>query len=312
MRRDDYMKIKVVFMGSSEIALKPLKKLIEKYDVVGVVTREDAKVGRKKQLTMTPVKKLALENNIKVLTPANIKLEYEEVIKLSPDVIVTCAYGQIIPKQILDFPKYGCINIHASLLPKYRGGAPIQRAILNGEEYTGITIMYMDEGMDTGDIISMERLKIENNDTLSTLSEKLSVLGANMIDAELPNIINGTNERKKQDNALATFAPIIKKEDELLDFNKTSIEVYNKIRGLNPNPYAYFKMNGKIIKVYESILLDEKSEGPGKINLTKKGLVINCLDKKILLTKIKPEGKKEMSSKDYVNGLNKSLDGSII
>ena len=302
------MNLKVVFMGSSDISLKPLDELCKNFDVIGVVTKKDAPVGRKKILTPTKVKSFALEKNIKVLTPENIKEDYEEVISLNPDLIVTCSYGQIIPKAILDFPKYGCLNIHASLLPKYRGGAPIQRAIMNNEKYTGITIMYMDEGMDTGDIIDSEKVKIEENDTLSSLTDKLSIVGSNLIIKTINDILNNNVRRIKQNNEEATFAKIIRKDDELIDFNVKAVDVHNKIRALNPNP-----LDGKIIKVLESKLINEKSRTSGLVHLTKEGIIVDCQDKKILLTKIKPEGKKEMFSKDYLNGIDKNkIEGLII
>ncbi len=296
----------VIFMGSSEISVKPLMELINNYNVIAVVTQKDAPVGRKKILTPTPVKVVATSNNIKVFTPANIKKEYTDILSLDPDVIVTCSYGQIIPKEIIDYPKYGCINIHASLLPKYRGGAPIQRAIMNDEAFSGVTIMYMDEHMDTGDMICSEKIKIEDTDNLSTLSDKISSVGSNLIIETINNIINGKTIRTKQNDEEATYAPIIKKDDELLNFDKTAREVFNKIRAINPNPGSYFKLNNKIIKVYESKVLDKESTSPGLItNISKEGIEIDCADKKILITKIKPEGKKIMLVKDYINGIKK-------
>ena len=299
-------RLNVIYMGSSDISIKPLKLLIENFNVIAVVTNKDALVGRKKILTPTPVKTFAVENNILVLTPSNIRKEYDDILRLDPDIIVTCSYGQIIPKEIIDFPKYGCINIHASLLPKYRGGAPIQRAIMNDEKYTGITIMYMDEHMDTGDIISMEKIKIEDSDNLQTITDKLSILGSKLIIKDINDIINNKVVREKQNDSDATFAPIIKKEDELIDFNKTSREIFNQIRAINPNPGAYFKLDNKIIKVYESSIIDKKSSKPGIItNISKAGIEIDCKDKKILITKIKPEGKKIMLVKEYINGIKK-------
>lgn len=299
-------KLNIIYMGSSDISIKPLENLINNFNVIAVVTKKDALVGRKKVLTPTPVKVLAVKNNIKVLTPSNIKEEYSSVLELNPDLIVTCSYGQIIPKSIIDYPKYGCINIHASLLPKYRGGAPIQRAIMNNEKYSGVTIMYMDEHMDTGDMICSEKIKIEENDNLTTLSDKISTVGSKLIVETINNILDGNIKRIKQNDDESSFAPIIKKEDELIDFNKPARDVFNKIRAINPNPGAYFKLDGKIIKVYESKVLDKKISSPGLItNISKEGIEIDCLDNKILITKIKPEGKKIMLVKDYINGIKK-------
>ena len=183
--------IKVVFMGTPDFSIAPLKVLIEKTNVVLVVTKPDAEVGRKKILTPSPVKKLALEKGIPVVTPKSIKKEYQNIIDAKPDLIVTCAYGKIIPKILIDYPQYGCVNIHASLLPKYRGAAPIQWALINGEKETGITLMYMDEFMDTGDIIDTEKHIIKDEDDIGTLHEVLSVMGANLLDKNLENLVNG-------------------------------------------------------------------------------------------------------------------------
>jgi methionyl-tRNA formyltransferase len=225
--------------------------LIENTNVVGVVTQPDKEVGRKKVLTACPVKKVALEHGIRVISPIKIKDDYEEILSLDPDIIVTCAYGQIIPEEVIYFPKYDTVNVHASLLPKYRGGAPIHRAILNGEKKTGITIMYMAPGMDDGDIISQEKISIGENETLGELHDKLSVLGSKLLMKTLPSIINGTNKRIKQDEEKVSLAKIIKKEDEILDFNDKVENVHNKIRGLSPFPGSYALLDGKRVKFYK-------------------------------------------------------------
>jgi len=229
---------RVVFMGTPTFSVPVLEALIKNYKVKAVVTQPDKQVGRSGKIAKPPVKVVAEENNIVVIQLDKIKEQYQEVIDLEPDLIVTCAYGQILPKELLDYPKYGCINVHASLLPKLRGGAPIHRSIINGETKTGITIMYMAEGMDDGDIISQKEIEILDTDTASTLHDKLSILGSDLLIETLPSILDGTNERTPQESSLATFAPIIKKEDEKIDFNKTSKEVYNQIRGLNSFPGA--------------------------------------------------------------------------
>ena len=216
--------IRVVFMGTPDFSVPVLKGIIEnkEYKVVGVVSQPDKKVGRHQILTPSPISNVAMENNIKLFRIEKIRNDYQEILDLNPDVIITCAYGQIIPKQILDYPKYGCINVHASLLPKYRGGAPIHKAIIDGEKYTGITIMYMDEGMDTGDIISQQKVEILDNDTVDALHDKLSMVGKDLLLKTLPNIISGNIDRIKQDNSLATFAYNIKREDEHINFDNTS------------------------------------------------------------------------------------------
>ena len=297
--------IRVVFMGTPLFATNVLKELINNTNVVLVVSQKDSLVGRKKELTPSPVKKLAIENDIPVFTPDKIREDFEIVRKMKPDLIVTCAYGQILPEELLNIPSIASINVHASLLPKYRGGAPIQRSIMNGDKETGITIMYMDKGMDTGDIISSESIKIENDDNLETLSDKLSILGSKLLIETLPSIIDGTNKRIKQDNDSATIAPIISKEDEYIDFNDTTINVYNKIRALNPNPGAYFKINNEIMKVYEARIGENRAMPSDISNTYKDGIGIGTKDGEIIITKIKPAGKKIMNARDYLNGIKK-------
>ena len=292
-------------MGTPLFATNVLKELINNTNVVLVVSQKDSLVGRKKELTPSPVKKLAIENDIPVFTPDKIREDFEIVRKMKPDLIVTCAYGQILPEELLNIPSIASINVHASLLPKYRGGAPIQRSIMNGDKETGITIMYMDKGMDTGDIISSESIKIENDDNLETLSDKLSILGSKLLIETLPSIIDGTNKRIKQDNDSATIAPIISKEDEYIDFNDTTINVYNKIRALNPNPGAYFKINNEIMKVYEARIGENRAMPSDISNIYKDGIGIGTKDGEIIITKIKPAGKKIMNARDYLNGIKK-------
>ena len=271
-----------------------------------VVTQPDNYVGRKKVLTFSPVKEEALKYNIPVFQPIKIREDYEEIKKYKPDLIVTCAYGQIVPKGVLDIPRLGCINVHASLLPKYRGGAPIQHAIMNGEKETGITIMYMDEGMDTGDMIDSEKVLIDSKDTLSTLSLKLSKTGAELLERVLPSIIDGTNKRVKQDDHMATYARIIKREDERLDFHKKALEIYNQIRALNIEPLANFVLNGEEIKVIEGYVGEDAKKDVGCICEIKKDAIgIACSDKVFYVTKLKPFGKKEMNVRDYLNGIKK-------
>ena len=245
-------------MGTPEFSVNVLNGLIDNYEVVGIVSQPDKEVGRKKILTPTPTKEVGLKNNIKVIQPKKIRKEYQEVLDLKPDMIVTCAYGQIIPEEILDYPKYGCINVHASLLPKYRGGAPIHRAIINGDSETGITIMYMDKGMDTGNIISQEKIKIEDDDNLETLSNKLSVLGTELLLKTIPSILDGTNESIKQDESLVTYAYNIDREEEKIVFNKTSKEINNLVRGLSPMIGAYFMIDNERMKVYKCRIGTEK------------------------------------------------------
>lgn len=295
--------LKVIFMGTPEFSVPVLKTLIENTDVKLVVTQPDAYVGRKKILTPSPIKKLALENNIEVFTPNKIKEDYDKILKTECDIIITCAYGQIIPKILLDYPKYKCINVHASLLPKYRGGAPIHASIINGDDVTGITIMYMAEGMDDGNIIKQESIKIEEKDNINTLSDKLSYLGANLLIRTLPSILDGTCDNIKQDNNLVTFAYIIKRKDELIDFNKNYKDIYNKVRALyNRSYFIMHNIEYKIVKIrYEK----EKSN-IGIINhIYKDGIGIGCLDGEVVITEFIPSGKKQMLVSSYLNGIKK-------
>lgn len=307
--------LKIVFMGTPEFSLPVLTGLIENYDVIGVVTQPDKEVGRGHEVKFSPIKELALKHNIRVIQPVKIRNEYEEIVGLKPDMIVTCAYGQIIPKVLLDLPKYGCINVHASLLPKYRGGAPLHRVVINGESKTGVTIMHMDEGMDTGDIIRTREIIIENTDTVGSIHDKLSVLGKELLLDTIPSIIDGTANRIKQNNDEATFAPVIKREDELLDFNKTSLEIYNKIRGLNPFPVSYAILDGKVMKIYSSYVKDNiyTTRKNGEIvRIYDDGIGISTSDSELVITEIKPEGKRKMLVKDYLNGIDKdSLIGKV-
>lgn len=298
--------LNVVFMGTPEFAVPVLETLIENTNVSLVVTQPDAYVGRKKILTPSPIKVKALENNIEVFTPNKIKEEYHRILEVNPDIIITCAYGQIIPKILLDLPKYKCVNVHASLLPKYRGGAPIHASILNGDEYSGITIMYMAEGMDDGNIITQEKVKIEDNDNINTLSDKLSTVGAKLLIKTLPSILDGTCPNIKQNENEVTFAYIIKRKDEQLDFNNNYKDIYNKVRALYNR--SYFIMNGIEYKVIK-VRFEEKKHDENKINtitnIYKDGFGIACKDGEVVITEFIPSGKKQMLVNSYLNGINK-------
>lgn len=298
-------KIKVVFMGTPTFAVPILEKLIENYHVILVVSQPDKEKDRKGHLLETPIKKLALANNIEVYQPAKIKEEYQYIIDKQPDIIITCAYGQIIPEALLNYPKYGCINVHGSLLPKLRGGAPIHHAIINGDKETGITIMYMDKAMDSGDIISQKVLPILPEDNLDTLYEKMSLLGANLLQETLPDIIAGKNNRIKQDEKLVTFGYNITKEEEKINFNNSSLEIHNQIRGLSSIPGAYCYLDEKRLKIYASTLTNDKSkDAPGTISkIDKTGIYLSTKDNLLKITDIKLEGKKRCLVSDFVNGI---------
>jgi len=299
--------MKVVFMGTPEFSVPILESLIEATDVVLVVSQPDKEVGRKKVLTPSPVKMCAESHGIKVLTPSRIKNEYEEVLNAHPDIIITCAYGQIIPKVMLDYPEYGCINVHASILPKYRGASPIQSALLNGDKTTGVTIMYMDEEMDTGNIIHSKEIDIDDKDNYKTLSDKLSILGRDLLMSVLPKIQEDENFNISQDNELATYTKKIKREDERIDFNLSAKDVYNKIRAFNPTPLANTIILGEEWKIIEAEVGNDTKEVPGTItNIAKDSFSIACNDKEIVIKKVKPFGKKEMLVKDLFNGFDKT------
>lgn len=302
------MAIRVVFMGTPDFSVPVLKGLIENYQVVGVVSQPDRKVGRHQEVEFTPIKKVAVDNNILVLQPEKIRKDYMSVLELKPDIIVTCAYGQIIPKELLDYPKYGCINVHASLLPKLRGGAPIHHAIIDGYKKTGITIMYMDEAMDSGDIISQRETEISDIDTLESLHDRLSEMGRDLLLDTLPSILDGTNQRIKQDINEVTYAYNIKREEEYLDFNKSSRELFNQIRGLNPHPGSSCVIGEKEFKVFMARIekIDTSKDIPGKVlHIYKDGLGIATKDYELVITDIKPSGKKRMLASSFINGIKK-------
>ena len=299
--------IKVVFMGTPKFAYPILEALDKEYNVVMVVSQPDREKDRKGNIIYPPCKEYALSNNIEIFQPLHIKEEYKEVLDKKPDIIITCAYGQIIPEEILKYPKYGCINVHGSLLPKLRGGAPIHHAIINGEKTTGITIMYMDKKMDAGDIISQREINIDDNITLDELYSKMSYLGRDLLLDTMPSIINGTNNRIKQNEEEVTFGFNITKEEEHINFNDTSLNIHNRIRGLSSLPGAYAIINGKRIKIYNSTITDKISKKePGIIeDITKDGIYVNTNDNIIVLTDIKLEGKKRCLVKDFINGIKK-------
>ena len=302
-------------MGTPEFAYNVLDNLIKNTNVVMVVSQPDREKDRKGNIIYSPCKKLALENNIEVFQPLKIREDYQRILEKEPDIIITCAYGQIIPKELLDYPKYGCINIHASLLPKLRGGAPIHHAIIDGYKETGVTIMYMDEKMDSGDIITQSKINIDDNTTLDELYSKLSFIGSNLLIEVLPSIIKGTNNRIKQNTDEVTYGYNITKEEEHINFNDSINNVHNKIRGLSSIPGAYTILNNKRIKVYMSEKTNILSnEEPGTItDINKDGIFVTTKDYIIKLTDIKLEGKKRCKVKELINGIKKEdLIGVIL
>ena len=306
--------LQIVFMGTPEFAVPVLQGLLDNYKVRAVVTQPDRK-GNHNQISISPVKKLANDKAILVLQPEKIKEDYQEIINLKPDIIITCAYGQIIPRELLECPRLGCINVHASLLPKLRGGAPIHKAIIEGHSKTGITIMYMNTKMDEGDIITQEEIPILDTDTASSLHDKLSILGRDLLLKTLPSIINGTNSRTKQDSSQATYAFTLKKEDEKLNFNKTARQIHNQIRGLNSWPGAYCIFEGKILKVWDSFITENYPVGfNGEITaIYKEGIGVKVSNGEIVLKIVQPEGKNKMDAISFINGLrDKNIVGKVL
>ncbi|MFI8686323.1 methionyl-tRNA formyltransferase [Rossellomorea sp. NPDC077527] len=303
---------KVIFMGTPDFSVPVLQSLIdEKYDVIAVVTQPDRPVGRKRTLTPPPVKVAAEKHGIPVYQPEKIKNEEElnQVLALKPDLIVTAAFGQILPNALLEAPKYGCINVHASLLPELRGGAPIHYSILQGKEKTGITIMYMVEKLDAGDIISQVEVEIEERDHVGTLHDKLSVAGAKLLIETIPSLLRGEISPVKQDDEKATFARNIKREQEKIDWTKTGKEIYNHIRGLHPWPVAYTTLAGSVMKVWWGEKVDITPSSPGEIlRVEEDGFIVSTGNSVgIKITDLQPSGKKRMTAKDYLRGAGSHL-----
>ncbi len=301
--------MKVIFMGTPVFSVPILEALIEKYHVVAVITQPDKKVGRKQELQYTPVKEVAVKHNIDVYQPIKIKSEYDFLKSIEFDIIITAAYGQIIPNEILEMPRLGCINVHGSLLPKLRGGAPIHRSILNGYSETGITIMYMAEKMDAGDMISKKVVKIEDTDTVGSLHDKLSLAGKELLIDTLPSIINGTNNRESQNEEEVTYAWNLKREEELLDFNKTSRELFNHVRAFNPWPTAYAILRGKSLK-FLSVKEVNCNQNANNGEIIEKGrdyFRVKTSNGALDVYEVQYEGKKKMDTKSFLNGVGQSV-----
>lgn len=310
--------MKIVFMGTPDFAGEALKALLEsEHQVLAVFTQPDKPKGRGNKLSYPPVKEIALDNGLPVYQPVRIRDEESlSLIKeLSPDLIVVAAYGKILPKELLNVPKFGCINIHASILPKYRGSAPIHWAIINGEKETGITIMQMDEGMDTGDILLIDRTEISEDENTGDLFQKLAILGGKLLLEALKKLENDQIVPLKQNNDEATYAPMLKKEDELLNWDMSALDLHNKIRGMNPWPGVYTFFRGERLKIQKSLLIDEEKDTgytPGEIiDITSEGIYIATLKGIIALVTVQPAGKKQLDSKDFVNGY-KVIKGELL
>lgn len=299
--------MKIVFMGTPDIAVPCLQKIIdEKYEILGVVTQPDKPKGRGKKLGMSSVKELAIENNIPVYQPVKARdKEFIDKIKsLNPDVIVVVAFGQILPKEILEIPKLGCINVHVSLLPKYRGAAPINWVIINGEEKTGVTTMYMDEGLDTGDMILKTEVNLDENITAGELHDKMMNIGAETLKETLRLIEEGNAPREVQNHEEFSYAPIMNKSLGNIDFSKSAREIHNLVRGVNPWPSAYTIYNDVIMKVWKTKVLDEKStKDVGTIiDVSKDGIKVSTIDNVLLIEEIQMPNKKRMLVGEYIKG----------
>ncbi len=302
----------IIFMGTPDFSGPILEAVAAEYEVIAVVTQPDKPVGRKKVMTPPPVKVTAEKLGIMVLQPARLtgSDELAAVIAMQPDLIVTAAYGQLLPEELLAAPRLGCINVHASLLPKYRGGAPIHYAVMNGEKETGVSIMYMVKKLDAGDVISQRAIPIEEADDVGTQHDKLSALGVELLMETLPAIISGTNQRMPQDESLVTFASNISREDERVTFDRTTPEVHNHIRGLSPWPVGYAQLEGQNMKLWSA----RRAAGDGQpgeiLAADKEGLLVATSDGAVLLTEIQPAGKKRMAAGDYAAG-RKDLIGKV-
>ena len=299
--------MRVIFMGTPEYAISSLEAVYAEHEVVAVLTRADKPNKRGNKIQFSPVKEFALAHNIPVFQPENLKDEalYNELAALNPDISAVVAYGMMIPNNIIDLPKMGTINVHGSLLPKYRGAAPMQYSVLNGDETAGVTIMYVCEALDSGDIILKKEIPVGEDETFGELHDRLSVLGAEALVEAMREIEAGTSTRTPQNSAEATFAPSIKKEECVIDWSLPSAQVHNRVRGLSPIPCANTRLpDGKLLKIYRTEKVEGYSGQPGEIVdvIKKKGFVVACGAGAVCVVSAKPEGKREMPGFELVNG----------
>ncbi|RKD24143.1 methionyl-tRNA formyltransferase [Ammoniphilus oxalaticus] len=304
----------VIFMGTPDFAVPCLEKIVaENYNVIAVVTQPDRPKGRRRELTPPPVKEAALQHGLRVFQPEQLQDEaaVDHICSLQPDLIITAAYGQILPKRLIDLPTYGCINVHASLLPRYRGGAPIHQAIIDGNDETGVTIMYMVEKLDAGDILTQVKVSIEADDTVGLLHDKLARAGSQLLLETIPLLIEGMIEPRPQEESEVTYAWNIQREDEKIDWTRSAQEIYDQIRGLNPWPVAYAKLEGKVLKIWRAKVVDPQRQGdePGTIvNVADEGIDVACGAGLLRLLEVHPSGRKKMSVSDFVRGVGQSLE----
>lgn len=299
------MSIKIVFMGSPEFALPTLRALAQHHEVVGVVTQPDRASGRGRELKAPPVKTLALDLNIPVLQPEKLRdpQAMEQLHKWNPELIVVAAFGQILKKDVLDLPKYGCINVHASLLPRWRGAAPINAAILAGDEEIGVTIMKMDVGLDTGPMLSKRSIRHTPDLTTGSAIQALSQLGANLLIEILPDYLSGKLIPQPQPEEGSTYAPMLKKEDGLLDFTQPAVELERRVRAMNPWPGAWFEWNGNVLKVGRAFVSDAKRSKVGSRFTVEGRPAVTTGYGALLLDEVQPAGKKMMPGKSFLAGI---------
>lgn len=300
--------MKIVFMGTPDFAVGTLQALVEsgKHEIVAVITQPDRPKGRGQKMLMTPVKEYALSQNLPVYQPNKVKTTefVEELRAMQPEIIVVAAFGQLLNKEILTLPPHGCVNVHASLLPKYRGAAPIHYAIMQGEKESGVTIMQMDIGMDTGAMLSKVIVPIDDEMTMGELHDELKARGAKLLVETLDAIALGTAKAEPQNDAEATYAKLLYRSLEKIDWNKSAQQLHNLVRGFNPSPGAFTQLpNGKILKIWKTIIVDSKLALAGTVTaITKKGFVVACGDGALEVLEVQPESKKRMEAKVFCNG----------
>jgi len=298
------MSLRLVFMGSPEFALPSLQALSDHYNVVGVVTQPDRPSGRGRIITSPPIKTLALELGIPLIQPERLRepSAVQQLRTWSPDLIAVAAFGQILRKEVLELPQFGCVNVHASLLPRWRGAAPIQAAILNGDEQTGITIMQMDRGLDTGLILSQLPVPILPGDTTGSLSQRLSQVGAELLVKTLPAYVDGSLKPIPQEDARATHAPQLKKEDGCLDFNQPAVDLARRVRAFNPWPGAFMVWKDQVLKIHRAHPVAAPASTPGKVAVHQGLPAVGTSSGLLVLDEVQPAGKKNLPGKAFLQG----------
>jgi len=307
-------KIKIIFFGTPDFAISALRELAEIFSIQAVITQPDKPKGRKKQLTPPPIKKYASTRDFLILQPEKLDQDFiNQLEKSKPDLGIAVAYGKILPKAVLDLPKYGCLNLHASLLPKYRGAAPIQAALLHGDKQTGVTIMKMDTGLDTGDIISQEKIKIKKENNLESLHDKLAKLGARLLIKTIPAYINGKIKPKKQNESKATYSHTITKGQGRIAWKNSAQHIFNQIRAFTPWPGAFTFFNNKKLDIIEArVFTCGETRLFGQVFERNQRILVQCGDECLQIKKVKLEGKKEMNVRDFVNGYPDFIGSELI